>query len=191
MSEKNEICEPTKKTNSGAFPFDNSSLKEAKENQNNGNSIMNNISENHPEKKENLIEGLKDSYVKLYYNLLELKFEYKEIKIGGKPINHIKDIEKKGNQNFKIINGYIKFLEEIEKKVEIEYNKKYEFLLELFIKGDKDKNSNNFECKYVLKISGKTSQYKDFDIINNGISNGFNYLLEDLNNFSDKKINIK
>ena len=189
MSEKNEICEPTKKTNSGASLFD--SCNEAKENQNNENFFMNNISENHPEKKENLIEGLKDSYVKLYYNLLELKFEYKEIKIGGKPINHIKDIEKKGNQNFKIINGYIKFLEEIEKKVEIEYNKKYEFLLELFIKGDKDKNSNNFECKYVLKISGKTSQYIDYDIINNGTSNGFNYLLDYLNNFSDKKINNK
>ena len=189
MSEKNEICESTKKTNSGASPFD--SFNEAKENQNNENSFMNNISENYFEKKENLIEGLKDSYVKLYYNLLELKFEYKEIKIGGKSIKHIKDIEKKGNPHFEIINGYIKFLEEIEKKVEIEYNKKYEFLLELFIKGDKNKNSNIFECKYVLKISGKTSQYKDFDIINNGISNGFNYLLEDLNNFSDKKINIK
>ena len=186
MSEKDETEDSTLKTKSGISPFEHPSFVDEKEKQTKGSSIINNINENNLEKKEKdiLIESLKDSNIKLYFNLSNLKLEYKEIKIGGKTYNHIKDIEKKEIPTFEPLNGFIKFFEEIEEKIENEYSKKYEFFLELFIKGDKNKNYCKLECKYVLNINGKTSQYRDFDIINCGISNGFNYLLDDLNNLS-------
>ena len=190
MSDKNISINKTK---SGNSPFEDHSYLNAKEKSNKGSSMIIKINENNLEKKEkdDLIEGLKESSIKIYYNLPKLKIEYKEIKIGGKTYEHIKELEKNEIPIFEPLNRFIKFFKEIEEKIETEYNKKYEFLLELYITGDKNKNSCNLECKYLLKISGKTFQYKDYDIINNGISTGFEFLLYDLNHFSDKVIDLK
>ena len=65
------------------------------------------------------------------------------------------------------------------------YNKKYSFKLELEIKGDKKKNNCVLDCTYKLEVyEGKVTIYKDFDILVNKTSEGFQYFLNYLNNFS-------
>ena len=139
-----------------------------------------------------IYEDLKDTKIELFYNFSTAKLEYTKIEIGGE--EQYKDIKKIFNNEIPKddqIEGFIKFFEEMNEKFDNEYNQKNKFILDLTITGDKSKNSCKLECVYKLTIvqsdekEKKEYYYRDFDIINNGTSKGFEALLYDLNHFSD------
>ena len=158
----------------------------AKNKSNRGSSMLNNNEENEKEKKEYeiLCEELKDSKIIFLYEVENNDFNYTEINIGKNKYIDIYQIAKNEIGKYEVDN-FRDFLLEIKEKIDTLYNKKYSFKLELEIKGDKKKNNCVLDCTYKLEVyEGKVTIYKDFDILVNKTSEGFQYLLNYLNNFS-------
>jgi len=172
------------KTNSGSNIFGNS-YKNEKEKQDQGNIMPYSESNTNQKKVEKyeLYDYLKESIIELFYDIKEKNFFYKQIKIGGKDYKNINDVVKNLIFKDEKVEAFIKFFEEIEERFKDEYNNKNEFTLKLEIKGDKYKIDLKLDCLYKLIIHEKEFYYKDFDIINNGISTGFENLFYDLNNY--------
>ena len=161
----------------------------AKDKSNRGSSMLNNNEENEKEKKEYeiLCEELKESKIIFLYEVEKNDFNITEINIGKNKYTNIYQIAKNEIGKYEVDN-YRDFLQEIKEKIDNFYNKKYSFRLELEIKGDKKKNNYVLDCIYKLKVyEGKENIYKDFDILVNKTSEGFQYLLNYLNNFSIEK----
>ncbi len=168
----------------------NESFFNEKNKSNKGSSMLNYIQENEKEKKEYeiLCEELKDSQIIIKYILEgEDNFNFEKIRIGK---NFYEDIYKiaKNEIGKPEIDNFRDFLQEIIAKIDTYYNKKNKFKLILDIKGDKDRNNCVLDCTYNLEILEKDkTTYKDFDILVNKTSEGFKYLLEHLNNFSNNE----
>ena len=175
-------------TNNNSNFFGQSYLNE-KEKSNKGSSILTNIKENNDKiiEKGKLYDDLKNTNIELFYNIATTKFEYKKIKIGEKLYNDIKDIDNDEIPKDEKVEGFIKFFEEINEKVDDEYNKTNNFELELIITGDKNSNSCKLDCLYKLTIDKnhngekKVTSYRDFDILIKGATKGLKALLRDLN----------
>ena len=159
----------------------------AKNKSNKGSSMLNNNEEIEKERKEYeiLCEELKDSnIIFLFESEKKEDFFYTEINIGKNKYDDIFQIAKNEIGKYEIDN-FRDFLQEIKDKIFTSYNRKYSFRLELEIKGDKKKNNCVLDCTYKLKIYDREETiYKDFDILVNKTSEGFQYLLNYLNNFS-------
>ncbi len=168
--------------------FDGESFVNEKGKSHKGSTVLYYINECNDKKKEmeKLYEDMKDAHIKLAYDIKEKKFDYKEIKIGQKNYNKINDIGNNEIPRDKYVDGFITFFEELEEKIENNYNKKVNFELNLDILGDKDLK---LKCLYTLiikegegdKEKKSLTNFKDFDILNNGPSEGFDYLLYLLN----------
>ena len=156
-----------------------------KQESNKGSSMLVSIEEAEKKKKENdkLCEDLKDSYVKLKYDSSQLTLKYEKIKIGKREFQNINDIGGNEIRKDETIDKFIDFFKEIENQIENDYEQKNEFTLELEITGDKRRISCNLECLYKLTMhNNEQKQYKDFNILIKGPSEGFQYLMDDLNN---------
>ena len=165
----------------------NESYFNEKNKSNKGSSMLNNNEEIEKEKKEYeiLCEELKDSKVTILYEIEKSYFDYIEIYIGKNKYDDIYQIAKNEIGKYEVDN-FRDFLLEIREKIDSSYNKKFNFRLELEIKGDKKKNNCVLDCTYKLETyDGNITQYKDFDILVNKTSEGFNFLLEYLNSLSD------
>ena len=170
--------------------FDEESFINEKGKSHKGSTVLYYINEYNDKKKEmeKLYEDMKDAHIKLAYDIKEKKFDYKEIKIGQKNYNKINDIGNNEIPRDKYVDGFITFFEELEEKIENNYNKKVNFELNLDILGDKDLK---LKCLYTLiikegegdKEKKSLTNFKDFDILNNGPSEGFDYLLYLLNHY--------
>ena len=155
-----------------------------KQESNKGSSMLVSIEEAEKKKKENdkLCEDLKDSYVKLKYDSSQLTLKYEKIKIGKREFQNINDIGGNEIRKDETIDKFIDFFKEIENQIENDYEQKNEFTLELEITGDKRRISCNLECLYKLTMhNNEQKQYKDFNILIKGPSEGFQYLMDDLN----------
>ena len=164
----------------------NESYFNAKNKSNKGSSMLNNNEEIEQEKKEYeiLCQELKDSKVTILYEIEKSYFDYIEIYIGKNKYDDIYQIAKNEIGKYEVDN-FRDFLLEIKEKIDSSYNKKFNFRLELEIKGDKKKNNCVLDCTYKLvTYDGNITQYKDFDILVNKTSEGFQYLLNYMNNFS-------
>ena len=132
--------------------------------------------------KDELFNDLKDSYIKFTYDIEKLSLKYEEIKIGKKKIHNINEIGNNGMSKFEEVGQFIDFIKEMRNITDRDYNGKKEFTLELEIKGDKNRKDCILECLYKLTTYySEKKQYKDFNILINGPSDGFLLLLDDLN----------
>ena len=156
-----------------------------KQESNKGRSMLDYIEEGEKKKKENdeLCEDLKGSYIKLKYDSSKLALKYEKIKIGEREFQNINDIGGNEIRKDETIDKFIDFFKEIENQIENDYEQKNEFTLELEIKGDKNRISCNLDCLYKLTMhNNEQKQYRDFNILINGPSGGFQFLMDDLNN---------
>ena len=156
-----------------------------KQESNKGSSMLVSIDEAEKKKKENdkLCEDLKDSYVKLKYDSSQLTLKYEKIKIGEREFQNINDIGGNEIRKDETIDKFIDFFKEIENQIDNDYEQKNEFTLELEITGDKRRISCNLECLYKLTMhNNEQKQYRDFNILIKGPSEGFQFLMDDLNN---------
>ena len=156
---------------------------------NKGSSMLKFNEDNEKDKKnyEKLCDELKDSQILLSH---EIKFNFPQVNfekiiVGGKKYNDIYEIGK-NEIGKKEIDNFRDFLQEIKEKIVNNYKKNIKFKLKLDIKGDREKNNLVLKCIYNLKPDGgEKTTYKDFDILVNKTSEGFNFLLEYLNSLSD------
>ena len=114
---------------------------------------------------------------------------YTEIIIDGTKFN-INQIKKFSSKNKIINDNYIKFLSflnEIEKKIKNECLLDRKFTITLKFSTENVYNSNfNITCDYILKIVNEEPyNYKDENIIEKGLSEGFQYLIDEINNNAD------
>ena len=111
---------------------------------------------------------------------------YTEIKINGTKFN-INQVKKFSSKNKIINDNYIKllsFLNEIEKKIKDDCQHNLEFNITLKFSTENVFNSNfNIKCEYILKIVGeKPSNFKDENIFESELTEGFQYLINEINN---------
>ena len=178
-----KINEKTYINTAEANIFGGKSYLSEKEKSHRGSSVLYYINECNVKKKEleKLYADMKNAQIKLVYDKQEKKFDYKEIKLGEKNYNKINDIGNNEIPRDKYVDGFISFFEELEEKIENNYNKKEDFELNLAIVGD-DNLKLNCSYKLIFKEGDKEEKtYKDFDIIKNGPSEGFECLLHQLN----------
>ena len=132
--------------------------------------------------KDELFKDLKDSYIKFTYDIEKLSLKYEKIKIGEKEFHNINEIGSNGMSKFEEVGQFIDFIKEMRNITDRDYNGRKEFTLELEIKGDKNRKDCILECLYKLTTYDfEEKQYKDFNILINGPSDGFLLLLDDLN----------
>ena len=117
-----------------------------------------------------------------------IKKEYMNIKI--KEENHLVENYKK----------FFEFLDEIESKLKNEFLKDYKLKIELYFNKEDFNDSNqylyNITCLYIFydPIDDKTFKYKDDNILCNGTnsnSQGFTFLIEDINHEKYKSLQYK
>ena len=109
---------------------------------------------------------------------------YNKIKTYDKEIDidQVKSISSKNkvlNDNYK---KFISFLNEIEKKIKNDcpHTLEFDITLKFFTE---TVNIFSITCEYILVISGKEPKnYKDNDILESGISGGFEYLINEIKN---------
>ena len=142
------------------------------------------------EKAYNFTSTSRHDFKDHYNQKIEIKFNFPQVNfekiiVGGKKYNDIYEIGK-NEIGKKEIDNFRDFLQEIKEKIVNNYKKNIKFKLKLDIKGDREKNDLVLNCIYNLKPDGgKKTTYKDFDILVNKTSEGFNFLLEYLNSLSD------
>ena len=121
----------------------------------------------------------------------EIKLFKKEKEIENKTIEEIKNAT---TSNEKLLNNYNKllsFLENFERSLSNEFNNEYKLKITLNFETQYI-NNNDFiiTCLYDIEIPGENNeQYKDENILTNGIGEGFQYMLSEINNsnYSDIK----
>ena len=121
----------------------------------------------------------------------EIKLFKKEKEIENKTIEEIKNAT---TSNEKLLNNYNKllsFLDKFERSLSNEFNNEYKLKITLNFETQYI-NNNDFiiTCLYDIEIPGENNeQYKDENILTNGIGEGFQYMLSEINNsnYSDIK----
>ena len=121
----------------------------------------------------------------------EIKLFKKEKEIENKTIEEIKNAT---TSNEKLLNNYNKllsFLDKFGRSLSNEFNNEYKLKITLNFETQYI-NNNDFiiTCLYDIEIPGENNeQYKDENILTNGIGEGFQYMLSEINNsnYSDKK----
>ena len=124
---------------------------------------------------------------------------YDEIKLlkNGKEveIKTIEEIKNATTSNEKLLNNYNKllsFLDKFGRSLSNEFNNEYKLKITLNIETQNIDYNKNFiiTCLYDVEIPGEDNeQYKDENILTNGIGEGFQYMLSEINNsnYSDIK----
>ena len=120
----------------------------------------------------------------------EIKLFKKEKEIENKTIEEIKNAT---TSNEKLLNNYNKllsFLDKFGRSLSNEFNNEYKLKITLNFETQYI-NNNDFiiTCLYDIEIPGENNeQYKDENILTNGIGEGFQYMLNDINsaNYSGK-----
>ena len=121
----------------------------------------------------------------------EIKLFKKEKEIENKTIEEIKNAT---TSNEKLLNNYNKllsFLDKFGRSLSNEFNNEYKLKITLNFE-TQNINNNDFiiTCLYDIEIPGENNeQYKDENILTNGIGEGFQYMLSEINNsnYSDIK----
>ena len=121
----------------------------------------------------------------------EIKLFKKEKEIENKTIEEIKNAT---TSNEKLLNNYNKllsFLDKFGRSLSNEFNNEYKLKITLNFETQYI-NNNDFiiTCLYDIEIPGENNeQYKDENILTNGIGEGFQYMLSEINNsnYSDIK----
>ena len=121
----------------------------------------------------------------------EIKLFKKEKEIEIKTIEEIKNAT---TSNEKLLNNYNKllsFLDKFGRSLSNEFNNEYKLKITLNFETQYI-NNNDFiiTCLYDIEIPGENNeQYKDENILTNGIGEGFQYMLSEINNsnYSDIK----
>ena len=125
----------------------------------------------------------------------ETFISYDEIKIGDKEeeINNIDEIKNFSSSEKILKDNYKKFkicLEEIENKIKYEFIHEYTLTITLQFETNSSK-SNSFitNCSYIIEIPGEESiNYKDADILLNGLKQGLPFLINEINNDAYKEL---
>jgi len=123
---------------------------------------------------------------------------YDEIKIikNGKEIENktIEEVKNATTNNDKLSNNYIKFLSflnKFESNISNEFNNSYKLKLTLTFETQNIKNDDFIIiCLYDVEIPGENNeQFRDDNILTNGIGEGFQYVLSEINssNYSKKE----
>ena len=110
-------------------------------------------------------------------------------------IKTIKEIKNATTSNERLLNNYKKFLsflDKFERSLSNEFNNEYKLKITLNIETQNIDYNKNFiiTCLYDVEIPGEDNeQYKDENILTNGLGEGFQYMLNEINNsnYSDKK----
>ena len=187
---------------SSSGPFSQKSYKSAKQK---SNRSFENDFDNEDEYSENELEYkiLNNSKFVLHTSKKENKLLiiYDEIKLFKKEkektietnIKTIDEIRNANTRNEKLLNNYKKFLsflEKFESTLSNDFINNFKLKITLNFE-TKNINNNDFiiTCLYDVEIPGEDNeQYKDENILTNGIGEGFQYMLNDINsaNYSDK-----
>ena len=125
----------------------------------------------------------------IIYDEIKLFKNEKEIEIKT-----IEEIKNATTRNEKLLNNYKKFLsflDKFERSLSNEFNNEYKLKITLNFETQYI-NNNDFiiTCLYDIEIPGENNeQYKDENILTNGIGEGFQYMLSEINNsnYSDIK----
>ena len=124
---------------------------------------------------------------------------YDEIKLlkNGKEveIKTIEEIKNATTSNERLLNNYKKFLsflDKFERELSNEFINNYKLKITLIFETQNIDNYKDFiiSCIYDIEIPGEDNeQYKDYNILNYGLGDGFQYMLNEINstNYSDKK----
>ena len=124
---------------------------------------------------------------------------YDEIKLlkNGKEveIKTIEEIKNATTSNDRLLNNYKKFLsflDKFERELSNEFINNYKLKITLIFETQNIDNYKDFiiSCIYDIEIPGEDNeQYKDYNILNYGLGDGFQYMLNEINstNYSDKK----
>ena len=126
----------------------------------------------------------------IIYDEIKLFKNEKEIEIKT-----IEEIKNATTRNEKLLNNYKKFLsflDKFERSLSNEFNNEYKLKITLNIETQNIDYNKNFiiTCLYDVEIPGEDNeQYKDENILTNGIGEGFQYMLSEINNsnYSDIK----
>ena len=121
----------------------------------------------------------------------EINLIKKEKEIENKTIEEIKNAT---TRNEKLLNNYKKFLsflDKFESSLPNEFNNNYKLKITLNFETQNININKDFiiSCIYDLEIPGEDSeQYRDDNILTNGIGEGFQFMLNEINstNYSDK-----
>ena len=98
----------------------------------------------------------------------------------------------KGDNNIKYKNyqKFLSFLDKFEKSLTNEFINNYNKLKITLNFNTKNINNNDFIiiCEYNVEVPGNTEQYNDENILTNGLGDGFQYMLGEINSssYSDK-----
>ena len=200
----NDGYENNKNDSSSSSPFSQNSYKSAKQK---SNRSFDNDFENEDEgfnENELVYKILNNSKFTLHTNKKkETPFIiYDEIKLFKKEKEKtieaenktIEEIKKATTNNEKLLNNYQKFLSflnKFESSLPNEFNNNYKLKITLNFE-TQNINNNDFiiTCLYDIEIPGENNeQYKDENILTNGIGEGFQYMLSEINNsnYSDIK----
>ena len=122
----------------------------------------------------------------------KIKLFKNEKEVGIKTIEEIKNAT---TSNERLLNNYKKFLSflyKFERELSNEFNNEYKLKITLNIETQNIDYNKNFiiTCLYDVEIPGEDNeQYKDENILTNGLGEGFQYMLNEINNsnYSDKK----
>jgi len=193
----NNEFEKSNYDSSSSGPFSKESYKSIKEKSN--RSFDNDFEE---EYNENELEYkiLNNSKFILHTNKKGKKpfIIYDEIKIikNGKEIENktIEEVKNATTNNDKLSNNYIKFLSflnKFESNISNEFNNSYKLKLTLTFETQNIKNDDFIIiCLYDVEIPGENNeQFRDDNILTNGIGEGFQYVLSEINssNYSKKE----
>ena len=126
----------------------------------------------------------------IIYDKIKLFKNEKEVEIKT-----IEEIKNATTSNERLLNNYKKFLsflDKFERELSNEFNNEYKLKITLNIETQNIDYNKNFiiTCLYDIEIPGENNeQYKDENILTNGIGEGFQYMLSEINNsnYSDIK----
>ena len=120
----------------------------------------------------------------IIYDEIKLCKKEKEKENENKTIDEIKNAT---TSNEKLLSNYKKFLlflEEFEKSLENEFNNNYKLKITLNFETQNININNDFiiTCLYKVELPEENEEtYKDENILTNGLSDGFQYMLNELN----------
>ena len=158
-----------------------------------------NLERPEPQKDENSIIKDGNSHEKIFKILNNSCFKFYTNKTGTKPLIiydeitfqqndkiTIDEVKKIRTKDEVLMNNYTKFLsilKEIENRIEKEFSFKYKITVTLNFKTKSIDNSKfNIRCDYNLNIPHEKNsfEYADENIIENGLSSGFFYLINEI-----------
>ena len=182
-------------------PFSQNSYKALKERSNRSFNFEFDSDDEDYDENELVYKILKNSKFELHtdkkgkipfiiYDKIKLFKNEKEVEIKT-----IEEIKNATTSNERLLNNYKKFLsflDKFERELSNEFNINYKLKITLIFETQNIDNYKDFiiTCIYDIEIPGEDNeQFKDENILTNGLGDGFQYMLTEINStdYSDKK----